>query len=114
MAIAEQRAARVYTELSECGGELTIRVAGNFDFNVHREFQRAYQDLSPAPQTYSIDLSETSHLDSAALGMLLLLRDHCSGAEGNVAVERVELLNANSHVAKILAVSNFDQIFTIR
>lgn len=114
MAIAEQRSARVYTELSECGGELTIRVAGNFDFHVHREFQRAYQDLATAPKTYSIDLSETSHLDSSALGMLLLLRDHCSDAEGNVAVQRLELLNANSHVANILAVSNFDQIFTIR
>ncbi|MFC6924050.1 STAS domain-containing protein [Microbulbifer taiwanensis] len=114
MVVSEQATARVSSELSEGGDALTIRVAGSFDFNLHRDFQRAYQNLSPSPRHYCIDLSETLHLDSAALGMLLLLRDHCLGEEPEEGQCRVELMNANDHVGNILAVSNFDKIFTIR
>ncbi|MCW8127528.1 STAS domain-containing protein [Microbulbifer halophilus] len=114
MVVSARSGARVSSELSKGGEALTIRVCGNFDFNMHREFQRAYQNLSPAPKRYRIDLSETQHLDSAALGMLLLLRDHCLGGEEDEGQCRVELLNANDHVEKILLVSNFDKIFTLR
>lgn len=113
MVVSEQTSSRVSTELSEGGRALTIRISGNFDFNIHCEFRRAYQNLSPSPKRYCIDLSETLHLDSSALGMLLLLRDHCLGEEG-VGACRVELVNANDHVSNILSVSNFDKLFTIR
>jgi hypothetical protein len=53
-------------------------------------------------------------MDSAALGMLLLLRDHCFDATTEPASDSVSLLNANEHVATILQVSNFDQLFDIR
>ncbi|WP_250463119.1 STAS domain-containing protein [Microbulbifer litoralis] len=114
MAVSVRSGARVSSELSEGGDALTIRVCGNFDFNLHRDFQRAYQNLSPAPRHYRIDLSETLHLDSAALGMLLLLRDHCLGDEDDVGQRQVELFNASDHVENILLVSNFDKIFTLR
>jgi len=114
MLASEKTVAGVSAELSEGGDALVIRVTGNFDFNMHREFQRAYQNLSPSPKHYCIDLSETLHLDSAALGMLLLLRDHCLGDGDDPEQCRVELMNANEHVGRILTVSNFDKIFTIR
>ncbi|SDK28225.1 STAS domain-containing protein [Microbulbifer yueqingensis] len=115
MLVFEPTASRISTHLSEGGDALTIRIDGNFDFNLHREFQRAYQDCQPAPKTYSVDLSETRHLDSAALGMLLLLREHSlAGREDRGERHLVELVNANDSVAKVLSVSNFDQIFTIR
>ncbi len=113
MMVSERSRARVSSELSESGEVLTIRVSGSFDFNMHREFLRAYQNLSPAPKLYCIDLSETLHLDSAALGMLLLLRDHCLDTIGD-GQPCIELQNANEHVANILAVSNFDKIFKVR
>lgn len=113
MVVSERSRAQVSSELSESGDALTIRVSGSFDFNMHREFLRAYQNLSPPPRLYCIDLSETRHLDSAALGMLLLLRDHCLDAGGDRQCS-IELQNANDHVANILAVSNFDKIFKIR
>ncbi|SHG14856.1 anti-anti-sigma factor [Microbulbifer donghaiensis] len=114
MNVSEYTAARVSSELSENGEALVIRVAGSFDFNVHRDFQRAYQNLSPSPRQYCVDLSETLYLDSAALGMLLLLRDHCQNDGTGAEPVRVELLNANEHVGNILTISNFDKIFTIR
>jgi anti-anti-sigma regulatory factor len=113
MVVYEKTARRVSSELSEAGDALTIRVFGSFDFNMHREFLRAYQNVSASPSYYCIDLSETTHLDSAALGMLLLLRDHCAESLLGDIKPSVELLNANDHVANILAVSNFDKIFKI-
>lgn len=111
MVVVDRAKARVFSELSDDGSTLTIRISGNFDFNLHREFQRAYQNLPARPRRCRIDLSETLHLDSAALGMLLLLRDHCLGECDQHAVE---LFDANDHVENILQVSNFDKIFTLR
>jgi len=114
MVVSEQAGARIETDLSEDGDTLVIHVSGHFDFNLHREFQHAYQNYFPVPKQYCIDLSETLHIDSAALGMLLLLRDHCLAGEDDCGQRTVELRNANAHVETILQVSNFDKIFTIR
>lgn len=54
-----------------------------------------------------MDLKEATYLDSSALGMLLLLRDH-AGDDADVRV-----INSNSDVRKILAISNFDKLFDI-
>jgi anti-anti-sigma regulatory factor len=40
--------------------------------------------------------------------MLLLLRDHAGGDDSDVRV-----VNSNSDVRKILAISNFDKLFDI-
>jgi len=53
-------------------------------------------------------VKETTYMDSSALGMLLLLRDHAGGEESEVQV-----INTNSDVRKILAISNFDKLFDI-
>lgn len=55
-----------------------------------------------------VDLKETTYMDSSALGMLLLLRDHAGGDNAEVQV-----VNANSDVRKILAISNFDKLFDL-
>jgi anti-anti-sigma factor len=55
-----------------------------------------------------LDLKETTYLDSSALGMLLLLRDHAGGDDSDIRV-----VNPNSDVRKILAISNFDKLFDI-
>ena len=117
MVVSDSFKSRVFTEVSEDGDTLVIRVSGNFDFNMHRDFQRAYRNASPLPKRFIVDLSTTEHLDSAALGMLLLLRDYCveAGRDGSDREEPlVELTSANAHVSHILAVSNFDRIFRIR
>nr|NIQ11660.1 anti-anti-sigma factor [Gammaproteobacteria bacterium] len=43
------------------------------------------------------------------LGMLLLLRDHAGGDNSSI-----EIVNCNPDVKKILTISNFEQLFTIR
>ncbi|CBL46758.1 Conserved hypothetical protein [gamma proteobacterium HdN1] len=91
------------------GGELTIKIQGRFDFSAHQEFRDAYEKVKDDPKTYVVDMKETTYLDSSALGMLLLLRDHAGGDNS-----QIEIVNCNPDVKKILTISNFEQLFTIR
>lgn len=96
----------VITEVSPDGQKLTISVKGRFDFAKHQEFRESYEsrDLSEVV----IDLKEATYLDSSALGMLLLLRDHAGGDDADIRV-----VNSSCDVRKILAISNFDKLFDI-
>ncbi|WP_110947931.1 STAS domain-containing protein [Pseudomonas bohemica] len=87
--------------------QLTIKIKGRFDFSKHQDFRDAYEKETKA-QRYVVDLKETNYLDSSALGMLLLLRDHAGGERSDVRLE-----NCNADVIKILAISNFSKLFRI-
>ena len=54
-------------------------------------------------------MSDTTYLDSSALGMLLLLRDHAGGD-----LSSIKIINCNEDVRKILVISNFGRLFTIQ
>lgn len=96
----------VITEVSADGQKLTISIKGRFDFAKHLEFRHAYEDKQPSAVV--VDLKEATYLDSSALGMLLLLRDHAGGDRSDIRV-----VNSSSDVKKILAISNFDKLFQI-
>ena len=87
--------------------QLTITIKGRFDFSTHQDFRAAYEKKALASR-YVVDLKETNYLDSSALGMLLLLRDHAGGERADV-----KLVNCNPDVNKILAISNFSKLFKI-
>lgn len=98
----------VTTSMEDGGRAITIKVSGRFDFSVHPAFRDAYEHLTATVEHYRVDLSDASYLDSSALGMLLLLRDHAGGDSASV-----EILKCNPDVRKILTISNFDQLFDI-
>lgn len=95
--------------LSADGSELLIGVVGRFDFSAHQEFRHAYEGDESKPTMYTVDMEKTEYLDSSALGMLLLLRDYAGGDKSNIII-----LNCNKDVKKILTISNFEQLFTIK
>ncbi|APV41389.1 anti-anti-sigma factor [Pseudomonas frederiksbergensis] len=96
----------VVTEVSKDGQKLTISVKGRFDFAKHQEFRESYEDKKLSAVV--VDLKEATYLDSSALGMLLLLRDHAGGDNSDIRV-----VNSSTDVKKILAISNFDKLFDI-
>jgi anti-anti-sigma factor len=98
----------VMTDLSTDGRGLTIAIKGRFDFGKHLAFREAYERQSAKLDYFVIDLKETTYVDSSALGMLLMLRDHAGGEDSDIRV-----VNASSDVRKILAISNFDRLFDI-
>ncbi|WP_426136796.1 STAS domain-containing protein [Pseudomonas sp. PWP3-1b2] len=98
----------VESEVSPDGKKLTITIKGRFDFGSHQTFRDAYERFYKVPDQYIVDLKETTYMDSSALGMLLLLRDHAGGDES-----QVQVVNSTPDVRKILAISNFDKLFDI-
>ncbi|NIB43204.1 STAS domain-containing protein [Pseudomaricurvus alkylphenolicus] len=98
----------IQSHVSDDGKELVISIQGRFDFSAHQDFRNSYETLDSQPTRYKVDMNETTYLDSSALGMLLLLRDH---AGGNSA--EIEIVNCSPDVKKILTISNFEQLFTI-
>ncbi|MFL0797365.1 MAG: STAS domain-containing protein [Cellvibrionaceae bacterium] len=95
--------------LSPDSKELTIAIDGRFDFSAHQEFRSAYESLDSDPTAYVVNMKDATYLDSTALGMLLLLRDHAGGDAAEISI-----VNSNPDVKKILTISNFEQLFSIK
>lgn len=89
------------------GGEVTIRITGRFSFDASRRFRDAYRGYRPDAR-YIVDLSAVESMDSAALGMLLLLREH-AGGDGS----RIELRGANPEIGRVLKTVGMNDLFTI-
>ena len=97
----------IESHLSESGQTMNITIQGRFDFGSHQDFRMSYDQNDASVKTYLIDLAKTTYLDSSALGMLLLLRDH-AGSDATL-----KIINCNEDVFKIFQISNFDQMFEI-
>ena len=89
--------------------ELKIRVSGRFDFGVHQDFRIATEKATDSVRTIVVDLGTTDYLDSAALGMLLVLRERVGDKK-----EAVRITGARPEVKKILQIANFDKLFTLQ
>ena len=90
------------------GDELVIAISGRFDFTQVKEFRDAYSDDSVGnPRSYVVDLRETEHMDSSALGMLLNMRKHLGDSAP------IRIANSRPQIKKILTISRFDKKFNI-
>jgi anti-anti-sigma factor len=94
--------------VSDDGVKVTIAVAGKFDFQLYDEFRASYAETAGQGVDYVVDLSATEYLDSSALGMLLLLREHAGGESSSIEITR-----ASPDVRKILDVANFGKLFKL-
>lgn len=86
---------------------IVVTVGQRFDFSLHREFRDIYKD-EPENMEYIIDMHNTEYMDSSALGMLLILREH-SGETAN----RVTLKGCQHSIRQILEISNFTKLFKV-
>lgn len=87
---------------------IKINVGARFDYAVHKDFREAYVGHTSSGLTFKVDLSEAYHMDSSALGMLLLLKEHAEKLAGKVILER-----PSETVLKVLKIANFDKLFKI-
>ncbi|MQT36901.1 MAG: STAS domain-containing protein [Pseudomonas helleri] len=99
----------VTSHVSAEGNQLTIAIKGRFDFAKHQEFRAAYEKSVPKPDSVVVDLKEATYIDSSALGMLLLLRDHVGGDDA-----QIQVINSSNDVRKTLTISNFNKLFDIK
>lgn len=91
--------------------EATIQIHGHFNFAQHGAFRDvckavlAQQDI----KSLEINLMEVDHLDSSALGMLLVLRDQAAERH----IQRILISNTKPVVRQIFAIAKFDKFFEI-
>jgi anti-anti-sigma factor len=99
----------VSQEVSNDGKKIHISISGRFDYKVSQDFRDAYRHVrGHEGVAYYVNLNDASYMDSSALGMLLLLREHAKCHGGTVFIER-----PSKEVDDILKVANFEQLFTI-
>lgn len=86
---------------------MRMTVSGRFDFQLHREFRKAYEDLKPTTKII-VDLQETVSLDSAAMGMLMAMRAHIGEDKAEI-----ELRNCNPIVTKTIDIFKMQRFFKV-
>ncbi len=96
------------TELDPERSVLTLRIPERFDFSLHRAFRDAYMRQSQSARSYVIDLGESAAIDSAALGMLLLLREHAGGERAEI-----HIVNGAPAIRELLCTAGFDRLFVL-
>jgi anti-anti-sigma factor len=80
---------------------------GQFTFADHNAFRRVIDEIADkSPKNCTIDLSQVSYLDSAAVGMLLLLRERLD--EG-----KISLRGGSSSVKELIRIAKLATLFNI-
>ena len=98
----------VNVEASPDRKEVTISVQGRFDHTLYRAFREAYSPYTNPGLRVVLNLGATEFIDSAALGMLLQLREEVGGDTADIRIR-----NCNPTLSKILRIANFQRLFTI-
>lgn len=86
---------------------LYVRVYNSFDFRIQRDFRKVCQ--SRRYTRYVIDLDGIGYIDSAALGMLLVLYRYV-GEDSRA----VKLVHCEPAVLEILRIARFERFFEIQ
>jgi len=87
---------------------MRIKINGRFEFSQHQQFRDAYAEVKPEATSFIIDLTDTSYMDSAALGMLLVLRERAGGSNSDIT-----LSGYNQAIRQILEISHFEDLFKL-
>ncbi|MBF0426883.1 MAG: STAS domain-containing protein [Magnetococcales bacterium] len=86
---------------------LTIAIAGPLNYESRTAFRAAYHK-QPPELAYVIDVRRVPSMDSSALGMLLILRDHAGGEFSDISI-----VYCQPAVLKLLKAAKFDKLFKI-
>jgi|TARA_B100000745_G_scaffold111602_1_gene71761 anti-anti-sigma factor len=98
----------VSTQVKQNDKAIVITVSGRFDFSVHRDFRECYKELNHPGFEYRVNLQQTEYLDSSALGMLLLLKQHAEKNKGSIVIEE-----PSEPIRKILQIAHFERFMAI-
>ena len=98
----------VKKEISGDNKRVVISIDNRFDFSLHQKFRDAYAEVELNDADYILDLSKTTYMDSSALGMILLLKDHAEKHSSNVLISK-----PTPAVYKILEIAQFHRLMTI-
>jgi anti-anti-sigma factor len=96
-----------YTDI--VGGHLIARLSGQFIFTDHAKFKQVLTSVEDSKTSkVTIDFAGVEFIDSAGLGMLLLLRDTCEKQKKSLT-----LTHPKGQVKKVFNISKFEHLFTL-
>lgn len=87
---------------------LEIIAGERFEFSDNKVFRDIYDSLLDEVEHIVMDFKMTKHIDSSALGMLLVMKDKVESQ-----VNHIDIINVNSGVKQIFDLTNFGQLFNI-
>jgi len=99
----------VNSSLHSVSNQLVISIDERFDFSLHQQFRDCYSQVHQKGLEYILDLSKTKYMDSSALGMILLLKDHVEMYASTLTIQ-----NPSETVSKILEIAQFHRLMTIK
>lgn len=95
--------------VSHQGNDRRVVLQGHFTFTDNHKFKQIMQLMEqPDIRSITLDFAGVEFIDSAGLGMLLLLRDECQSRSLSISIS-----SARGQVEKIFLLSRFDQLFTL-
>lgn len=98
--------------VSSADGITLFQLVGRFTFSDNQCFHELLeyvQKMDGKQKTIAIDFSRVEFIDSAGLGMLLLMRDECAARK-----LAVQLRGAQGQVKKMFDLSRFETLFDIQ
>ncbi|MBF0462117.1 MAG: STAS domain-containing protein [Magnetococcales bacterium] len=92
---------------SVTGDKVSIKLTQSFTFEDHAQFRRA--SLSHPPGTkFEIDFGDIESIDSASIGMLLLLRTSAGEEKSDIS-----LINCRPNILKLFRMCQFGDLFRL-
>jgi anti-anti-sigma factor len=86
----------------------SIIIDQEFDYSTYKDFKAAYEQLPIEAKYLELNLQNTSHIDSSALGMMLLMNQSV-----HKQIAKIDVINTNPSVLKVFQISHFNKIFNI-
>lgn len=102
-----QTTCKIQTRTTGNSKGLVIDVTGFFNVNCLDDFRQAFESQQQFPR-YAVNMEHCCGIDSAGLGMLLLLREFSKLDQKNLLIMRCP-----PEVNRVLHCANFDRLFTI-
>lgn len=101
---------KLHINVAATNNTVTISLAGHFAFHAHREFKAAYKRYLDNPKigNITVNLAGVEYLDSSALGMLLVLREHAQAANKNLTLSKPSPI-----AERTFDLASFHKMFTI-
>lgn len=97
----------VQSQIHKNGDSVELTLEGRFTFTDHDTFRHIIDDLGgSAPRHCVINLSAVSYLDSAAVGMLLLMRERLDRS-------KITLKGGSSSVKELIRIAKLGTLFDI-
>ncbi|MGB0683609.1 MAG: STAS domain-containing protein [Magnetovibrionaceae bacterium] len=95
--------------IQKSGSAWTLGLTGDFSFNDNDQIRTAVESITADhPNDVTVELSGLSNMDSAGLGMLLLLKDAVDEVGG-----KIRLKGPSGQVARLLDVSRYGELMDI-